>query len=162
MTKLSAVLFAALTLSACAEEEAAITQDDDGNSIQGGTRAGAGGSNGPAGRGGTGGRGGSTSAGMSGRNNAGGSSEPQGGAGESEAGAPGNDAGGVPMSGGSAGSAPAAGTGGTGNVCQGGEVCVNYVVPCQPAACTNGHVPFCYCGGGEEPVVECHEGGETC
>jgi hypothetical protein len=162
MTKLSVLLFATLSLSACAEEKAAITQDDDRDGNQVGTRAGAGGSSGAAGRGGSGGTAGGTAAGSSGRNQSGGSNEPHGGAGESEAGAPGNDAGGVPMSGGSAGSAPAAGTGGTGNVCQGGEVCVNYVVPCQPAACTNGHVPFCYCGGGEEPVVECHEGGETC
>jgi hypothetical protein len=69
--------------------------------------------------------------------------------------------GGAAGSQGSSGSAGAAGSGNSG-VCVGGEACPDYVLHCQPAACTNGHVPFCYCGGGEQPVVECHEGGETC
>jgi hypothetical protein len=77
-----------------------------------------------------------------------------------------------PDSGGTGGSAPLGGSGGSsqagsgGNLpastCQGGEQCVDYQLPCSAAACVNGHVPYCFCGGGEVPLVECHEGGETC
>jgi hypothetical protein len=61
-----------------------------------------------------------------------------------------------------AGSPGSAGTAGGGIVCAGGEPCIDYQLPCLPAACTNGHVPYCFCGGGEQALVECHEGGELC
>lgn len=127
------------------------------------SRAGSGGTlseSGAAGRGGVA----QGAAGASGRGGAasGGRSPSTNEAGQTSAGAPdepGADAGagGTP-----AGSAGSPGDGPSGNICVGGEPCVDYQLPCQPAACTNGHVPYCFCGGGEQVLVECHEGGELC
>jgi hypothetical protein len=164
MNKLLHAIGLVAALAACAEEK---NDDMPASDAEAGTSGGGsslGGSAGHAGQPATGGKAGAALQGASGQNGAGKSGELEGAGGTAVGGAPNSDLGEASGSGGSAGSAggATAGSGGAGGVCRGGEACVDYVMPCVPAACTNGHVPYCFCGGGEEPLVECHEGGECC
>ena len=155
-------VLAGIGSAACAEstEEPAPRETRGGSSSVGGS-AGAGslgGSTSNAGRSGAP----ATNAGSAGSAGAGGASS-QAGSGPNAGG--GGAAGSMSMmEGGAAGSAGTGNQGGSASsdVCQSGMPCPDFVLPCQPASCTNGHVPFCFCGGGEQPVVECQEGGESC